>query len=394
MMNKAGDEKLAESIERLHKEMDELKRGEQACKKSEEKYRTLVENSLTGIYIDQMGKIVFVNEQVAEIYGYSRGELMGMETWKLVHPEDRGLTDEIREKRLRGEDAPSDYEVRGLTKEGKTIWVKRRNTDIEYEGEPAILGNIVNVTDRKQAEEQLRKTNEELEDYVHLVSHDLKTPVVSIHGFSNRLLKNYADKLDERGRKYLQHIIAGAARIESLVSDLLAFSRTGRTVPKIERFPSRDILEHVLSVLNERLKKHEIELIVAENLPVISCDKERLSQVFQNLIMNAVKFTRTSEAPVIEIGFEEREKVHQFYVKDNGIGIDPRDHRRIFEKFERLEKTEDEEGTGLGLAIVERIVTSHGGKVWVESEKGKGATFYFTLPKDPPVQTSLQSNDV
>jgi PAS domain S-box-containing protein len=385
VVDKADYEELREKVKRLDREVAKLERAEEALRESEEKYRKLVENSLTGIYIDQGGKIVFSNAQFAEIYGYTREEIMGMESRKLVHPEDRASTDEFRAKRLGGEDAPSEYEARGLTKTGETIWVKRRNTDIEFKGKPAILGNIVDVTDRKRMEEQLQKTNEELQDFVHVVSHDLKTPVISIYGFSDRLLRNYTGTLDEKGRKYLEHIMSSATRMEALVSDLLTFSRIGRMVSKIESDSSLDIVENVISDLRERLKKNVVELVVAEGLPTISCDRERLHQVFENLIGNAIKFTRTTEAPRIEIGYEDKDKFHQFYVKDNGMGIDPQNHRKIFEKFERLEEGEDEEGTGLGLAIVERIATSHGGKVWVESQKGKGATFYFTLPKAPKV---------
>jgi len=132
--------------------------AEEALRGSEEKYSTLVENSLTGIYIDQDGKIVFANKRFAEIYGYSGNELLGMESWRLVHPEDRDLTDEIRAKRLRGEEAPSQYEARGLTKNGETIWIVRRNTRIEYRGRPAILGNIADITERKRAEEALKES--------------------------------------------------------------------------------------------------------------------------------------------------------------------------------------------------------------------------------------------
>jgi PAS domain S-box-containing protein len=388
MADKPSYEALRERVEILEREVAKLECAEQALRESEEKYRKLVENSLTGIYIDQEGKIVFSNAQFAEIYGYSPEQLVGMESRKLVHPEDRPLTDEYRAKRLRREEVPSEYEARGLTKTGETIWVKRRNTDIEFEGKPAILGNIVDVTDRKRTEEQLQKTNEELQDFVHVVSHDLKTPVISIYGFSDRLLRNYPETLDEKGRKYLEQIMSSATRMESLVSDLLTFSRIGRVLPKIESDSSLDIVENVISDLRPKVEKKAVELVVAEGLPRVPCDRERLHQVFQNLIGNAIKFTRSTEAPKIEVGYEDKEKFHQFYVRDNGIGIDPHDRQRIFEKFERLEEVEDEEGTGLGLAIVARIVRSHGGKVWVESEKGKGATFYFTLPKHPQVAVS------
>lgn len=384
MRHKSTVEALKAKARGLRDAVAKPERAAQALRENEETYRKLVENSLTGIYIDQGGKIVFSNEQFADICGYSREELIGMESRQLVHPEDRPLTDEFRARRLRGEDAPSEYEARGLTKAGETIWVKRRNTDIEYKGEPAILGNVVDVTEQRRMKAELRKTNEELQDFVHVVSHDLKTPVISIYGFSDRLLKNYAEKLDDKGKKYLETIMSSAKRMEALVSDLLSISRIGRMVPKIEKHPSADIVNGVISDLGARLKQNGgVELVVKEGLPTLSCDRERLYQVFQNLIVNAIKFTRTSDAPRIEIGYEDKGHAHQFYVRDNGIGIDPQDHQKIFEKFERVEEKEDEEGTGLGLSIVERIVKSHGGRIWVESEKGKGATFYFTLPKNP-----------
>lgn len=139
------------------------KRAVKALQESEEKYSTLVENSLTGIYIDQDAKIVFANKRFAEIYGYSRDELVGVESWRLIHPEDRALTNEIRAKRLRGEEGPSEYDARALTKDGETFWIKRRNTPVEYHGRPAVLGNIVDITQRKQAEEALRRAHNELE---------------------------------------------------------------------------------------------------------------------------------------------------------------------------------------------------------------------------------------
>ncbi|MDY6837109.1 MAG: PAS domain S-box protein [Thermodesulfobacteriota bacterium] len=144
----------------LKEEIAERKRVEAALRESEAKYSGLVENSLTGIYIDQDGKIVFANRRFAQIYGYSKESLIGLESWRLVHPDDRGLTDEIRTKRLKGKDVPSEYVARALTKSGKTRWVARRNSRIEYGGRPAILGNIADVTEQKKAEEQLRDSQE------------------------------------------------------------------------------------------------------------------------------------------------------------------------------------------------------------------------------------------
>ncbi len=383
MAGKPTYEELEQRVKELEKEALEHKRMEEVLRESEEKYSKLVENSLTGIYIDQDEKIVFANNRLADIYRYPREELIGIESWRLVHPEDRSLTDKTRARRLKGEEAPPEYEARGLTKDGETIWIKRRNTSIEYKGRPAILGNAVDITEQKQAEEELRKINEELKNFVHVVSHDLKTPIISIQGFSSRLLKNYQEKLGEKGRVYLEHIKTSGRRMEVLVSDLLALSKIGRVVSNLKDISSHEIVKNLTSDLQDRVKEKGIELVVAHNLPTISCDGERIYQVFQNLLVNAIKFMGDTESPQIEIGYADMGDFHQFSVRDNGIGIDPKYHRRIFEIFHRLKKIEDEEGTGIGLAIVYRIVTDHDGKVWVESEKGKGAIFYFTLPKDP-----------
>jgi signal transduction histidine kinase len=169
--------------------------------------------------------------------------------------------------------------------------------------------------------------------------------------------------------------------MERLVSDLLALSRVEKVAATFEDVSSLEIAENVTSSLQERLKAKGIELVVEDNLPTINCDKERIYQVFENLFVNAIKFTEDSENSQIEVGYEDTGAFHQFHVRDNGIGIDPEDHRKIFEKFHRLRQIEDEEGTGLGLAIVERIISEHGGQIWVESKKERGATFYFTLAK-------------
>ena len=365
----------------VDKDITKRKHAEEALGQSEKKYSTLVENSLTGIYIDQDDKIVFSNNRFAEIYGYSREELMGLEPWRLVHPEDRPLTNRIRARRLKGESVPSEYLARGMTKAGEIIWIARRNALIEYEGRPAILGNIVDISRQKHAEEELQKINEELKSFVHVVSHDLKTPIISIQGFSRRLFKSYQNKLGDKGGRYVSQIESSARRMELLVSDLLELSSIGRVVSTFKDVPSHDIVSHVTTGLQDRLKEKGIELVVAQNLPTIHGDGERIYQVFENLIVNAIKFMGNTEDPKIEIGNEDREAFHEFYVRDNGIGIDPKWHQKIFESFHRLKGIEDQEGTGLGLAIVDRIVNNHGGKVWVASEKGKGATFYFTLPK-------------
>jgi signal transduction histidine kinase len=228
---------------------------------------------------------------------------------------------------------------------------------------------------------ELVKVNDELENYVRVVSHDLKNPITHIQGFSSRLFEKHQENLDDEGRICLERINANASRMEVLVSDLLSLSRIGQVVSTFEEVPSVEIIKNVTSGLQDRIQENRIELVTADNLPSIYCDRKRIYQVFENLLANAVKFTVGAKSPKIEIGYKDGEDFHQFYIRDNGIGIDPKHHQKIFEKFERLKEIEDEVGTGLGLAIVDRIVNNHGGRVWVESQRRKGATFYFTLPK-------------
>ena len=381
MARRTSPEKFERRVTKVEKEASELRRFAQELKESEEHYAKLVENSLTGIYIDQDGRIVFANDRLAKIYGYTREGLIGIESRKLVHPEDRALTDKRRAKRLRGERVPSEYEARGLTKQGKTIWIRRRNTNIEYQGKPAILGNAVDITRQKRAEEELRRKNEQLENFIRVVSHDLKTPLISVQGFSSRLLKHCGERLGKRGRTYLEHIMASGRQMEALVSDLRTWARMGKIVYNFKTISSREIIDRVATDLRHLFEEHNIELVMAGSFPAITCDEERTYRIFQNLLSNAVKFTKGVDNPRIEIGYRDKGNFHQFYVRDNGIGIAPRDHGKIFEMFQRVKRARGEESTGLGLAIVQRIVADHGGDVWVDSEKGKGATFYFTLPK-------------
>jgi signal transduction histidine kinase len=176
--------------------------------------------------------------------------------------------------------------------------------------------------------------------------------------------------------------MASGRQMEALVSDLRTWASTGKIVYHFKTTSSRKIIDRVVTDLQHQLKERNIELALADSFPDITCDEERIYQAFQNLLSNAIKFTREIDNPRIEIGYRDKGNLHQFYVRDNGIGIAPKDHQRIFEMFQRARRVKGEEGTGLGLAIVQRIVTDHSGDVWVDSEKGKGATFCFTLPKN------------
>jgi PAS domain S-box-containing protein len=567
----------------------EQKLAEEALRKSEEKYGTLVENSLTGIYIDQDGRIVLCNDQFAEIYGYSKAEVVGMESRNLVHPEDRALTNNIRTKRLQGEDVPSEYEARGLTKKGETIWVTRRNTLVDYQGKPAILGNIADITqhkraeaalrdsmqrlqvaydqsimyarqlkaetiERKQAEAALRESqeqyrtvleaspdpvvvydmegkgiyvnhaftrvfgwtseevlgekmdyvpeenwpetqvmidkvlagesftgvesrrhtkdghiiyvsisagiyldaggapagsihilrditerkrveaalreahdelerrveertaklarateqlklelserkrveealrlahrdlrvkaadleaaNEELSQYAYVVSHDLKAPLRAIRNYTDFLREDLEDSLEGEQLTYLDGLKRSVRQGEELVGDLLEFSRVGTAVePKV----SIDLGVFLRELIASLSLPPDVEVVMGDEWPTIEVEQSLLRQVLQNLTVNAAKFN-TTEHKRIELGCLLMEGGYQLFVRDNGIGIDPRYHDQIFGVFQRLHTREEYEGTGLGLAIVKKAVAKMHGWVRIESEPGLGSTFFIALP--------------
>ncbi|MFH1146774.1 MAG: PAS domain S-box protein [Pseudomonadota bacterium] len=362
--------------------------AEEALRESEKKYSTLVEGSPTGIFVEQDGRIVFANNRFAEIYGYAGDELPGSDLRCFDGFEMSRLSGE---KALTADEITAGYEIKCQKTDGRVIWIKRRDAEIEYRGRPAILANVLDITEQKKAQEELQRMNKELEDFVNIVSHDLKTPIISVQGFSTRLLETCKAELGEKGRNYLQHIRAAASRMELLVSDLLVLSKIGRVASSFRIVSSFEIVQRLAAALHDRLSDRNIDLQIGANLPDIYCDGERVYQVFENLLVNAIKFVREAENPVIKIDCNDKERFHEFYVRDNGIGIDPKYHHKIFEMFHRLDEMKDEEGTGLGLAIVERITSNHGGKVWVESDKGEGATFYFSVPKAIPALSGTDS---
>ena len=354
---------------------------EKEIKESRDHLQNLLQAANDLIYtVDLKGNFTYLNPRIQD-YGYTADELLGKHFLTILVGKHRGR----RFERAIQERVRQSYEAQVKTKDGVTKdCIISTSPLLRHDGKPTgVLGIMSDITEKKRTEEEIRKKNEELESFVYVVSHDLKAPLISLQGFSSVLLKDYQEKLGEEGRRYLERIKANVRRMEILISDLLALSRIGRVVNPFKDVSSLEIVKRVCSTLNPQLEKNRIEVSIGDDLPTVYCDEDRLYQVLQNLLGNAIKFIGDAENPKIEIGYEEKDEFHQFYVRDNGIGIDPKYRRKIFEIFCRLKEIEDEEGTGIGLVIVERIISNHGGKVWVESEKDKGATFYFTLSKTP-----------
>ncbi len=233
--------------------------------------------------------------------------------------------------------------------------------------------------EKKAAE--LGRINEELNIFVYTVSHDLRSPLVSLQGFSSMLMRDHIDHLDEDGRMYIQRIQKNVENMGTLIADLLEISRVGRIESRSDMVDVSDVISDVTSKLEPQLDGRGIKIIVRDSMPEIECNRIGLSQVFTNLISNASKFMgENNEDPTIQIGYDSEDGFHRFYVKDNGIGIDEKYHKKIFQIFQRLHDIKAE-GTGAGLAIVEKIVENMGGRIWVDSAKGMGTTMYFTIHK-------------
>jgi len=244
------------------------------------------------------------------------------------------------------------------------------------------------IAERRQAEEtlkeyaqELEKTNRELDDFNYIVSHDLKEPLRSIEGFSKFIELDYRDRLDETGKDYLGRIRANTTRVFDLIEDLLKISRIERKKNLFEEMEVEEFIDEAKMRLEYAIKQRNAEIIVRGRLPKIFCDRTGLGEVFLNLISNAIKFN-DKPAPRIEIGSNLKGLFYEFYVKDNGPGIEEQYFTKIFEIFQRLVKKEDYEGTGAGLTIAKKIVEMHKGRIWLESKIREGTTFYFTIPTE------------
>jgi Bacteriophytochrome (light-regulated signal transduction histidine kinase) len=237
-----------------------------------------------------------------------------------------------------------------------------------------------------EVEEQkalLEAVNKELDSFVYTVSHDLRAPLRGIEGFANFLKEDYSSKLDKEGADYLARIIAGTGRMRKLIDDLLSLSRISRIMNPYEMVDINELIRSVLARIEFDIKKNNVRMTVANDMPTAYCDKIKIGEVFLNLINNAVKFSSKdiSRQPTVEIGWQDREAAYEFFVKDNGIGIDKKYHREVFGIFRRLHTQDEYEGTGAGLSIVKKVIDDHKGSIWIESEPGKGASFCFTIPK-------------
>ena len=236
------------------------------------------------------------------------------------------------------------------------------------------------LSERQKLIDELESKNAELERFTYTVSHDLRSPLVTIKGFLGFMEKSASQGNMESFRKDMHRVSAAADRMDNLLKDVLELSRIGRLTNVHQEIQFEDLIQEVLEIVHGRIQQHDISVQIQPGLPAVYGDKPRLMEVLQNLLDNSAKYIGDQENPIIKIGMNgyDESKMPVFFVCDNGIGIDPKFHNRIFGMFDKLDPAS--EGTGIGLSLVKRIIEVHGGRIWVESEAGKGSTFYFTLP--------------
>jgi len=242
--------------------------------------------------------------------------------------------------------------------------------------------NDLNKKLQKQSE-KLEDANQELEAFAYSVSHDLRVPLRAIDGFSRILVEDYEDKLDEEGIRLLNIVRENTAKMGHLIDDILLLSRASRQEMVLNEIDMAALARSVYDEFQTDVTDRDVEFTVGD-IPNAYGDRAMLGQVFQNLIGNAIKFTRNKNPAIIEVGGEKEGKEIVYYVKDNGAGFDMKYINKLFGLFQRLHSPEEFEGTGVGLSIVQRVIRRHGGSVWGEGAVGEGATIYFTLPKDKP----------
>ncbi len=372
-------------------DITEIKLAEEKLKESEEKFRTIAEQSTMGIAILQEDTIKYRNKAISIILGYPMQEVnewLLEDFFNVIQKEDLSLfLTNLRRRQREFDNEIHHHSCRVITKSRKIKWVEIYSRTIMYQNKEAILTSIIDITEKKEAESELIRLNNLKSELLRRVSHELKTPLISVKGNAELLLNLHYDKYDSDTISIIEEIIEGCGRLEDLIKDLLESAQleSGHIQLKTSKedlaFLIRFCVKELGALIDNR--NHTINLEIHDKL-ITWFEKEKMYDVITNLLSNAIKYTPQNGN--IKIQSEIKENFYVISVKDNGIGFTRAEKKRIFKKFGKIEHYGQGwdlgiEGTGLGLYISKKIIKLHGGEIWVESEgKNKGSTFYFSLP--------------
>ncbi|MEO7734593.1 MAG: PAS domain S-box protein [Kofleriaceae bacterium] len=309
------------------------------------------------VMVNQHRAVALVNRRTCDLFGYTREQLIGLPFDDLVI----------------GGIAPL-----GRRQDGSEVPIEISVSLLETPSGTCTLAAIVDTTERRRQEDELRRSNADLEQFAYIASHDLQEPLRMVASYTELLGERYRGKLDAKADKYIHYAVDGAKRMQCLVADLLAYSRVGSQGKALVPVVLDEVVQHVRDGLARAIAESGGVVHVPEALPVVLADEGQLGQLLQNLIGNALKF-RGEAAPRVTISARLTERRWQITVRDNGIGIDMQYSQRIFDMFQRIHERGKFDGSGIGLAIAKRIVERHGGRIWIESAPGAGAAFHFTL---------------
>ncbi len=384
-------------VEGISRDITERKRVEIALRESEERYRTLAENSLTGIALHQDGDLVYINEWAADALGYAAEEMVGRSIWDFIYPDDHRPVQVAIDARVVGGKRNSQHQFRVLSRNGETRWVEVLDTTVEHRGRPATLANILDIHDRKLEQEELREAknlaeaaNEAKSGFLATMSHELRTPLNAIIGFSELLQDRIAGELNHAQLEYVGYIVDSGRHLLQLISEILDLSKveSGNMGLELADVDVLHLVEGSLAMIRERAIKQGITLALSVEPGLmgiaIQADELKLKQVMLNLLSNSVKFT--PRGGTITVGATRVSDELVVSVTDTGTGIEPSNQERIFNAFEQVDTSvaRRQQGTGLGLALARKLVEIHGGRIWVESEGlGKGSAFAFAIPMVP-----------
>lgn len=396
-------QELIEELARLRRRMVELeaaeaksREAEAALRESNERGRAIAQAAVDAIIsVNVEDKIIFWNRAASEMFGYTEDEILGKPVTALIPPRYRAAHSagvrrfrETRKPVLIGRTA----ELLGLRKGGIEFPLELSLSTWTARGETYFTGIIRDISDRKEAERALAERTEELESLVQTVAHDLKSPVVGIAGLV-RLLKKSVSELppEEKRDEILEQLLTTSSNMEDFLKDLLDGLRPDPVEPSREPVCLREAAEQVVSLYRSRIGERgfEFKVLCETVIPPVQADKHRIAQALDNLVGNAVKHMGNRPDPTIAIELRDNSDSVLVLVSDNGVGIPPQYRKRVFDRFFRIKKSNLDGGSGLGLSIVKRIIEGHGGRIWVESEEGKGATFCFTIPKGAAPTASL-----
>ena len=353
------------------------KHAEERVRQSENNYRQLFELPHDGMVLaDLSGRVLAINRACCEQTGRSLERLIGSRLGDFESEASRAeLPSRLRTLEIEGE---AGFDIEIIRPDGAMVFCEVRARLVDWFGQKAILGLSRDMSERKRMEEDLLARNEELARFVYTVSHDLKSPLVTIQAFLGYLVQDLAANDQERVRADLGYIDRASVKMRDLLDGLLELSRVGRKMNPPEDFLFVDLVRSALDTVAGQIARRGVKIDLAQVPVIVHGDRLRLTQVFQNLIDNAVKFMGDQGEPRIEIGVDTTGAEPVFHVRDNGSGIDPRHMGKLFGLFEKLQPSVP--GNGMGLALIKRIIEVHGGKIWAESDgPGRGATFRFTL---------------